>query len=168
MIKLKIGCEYITNEGGVVEIIRSLDNGFQASNGYWYDIYGSVFGFESEDEPLKIVGVVRECKTAKNTAQMTKHKNTVYFSHSDIQLMRNTLVSRLNKLEFFIWENEDWSKRLYRQATPESADGIAAFHKLNKCKDSIRYYKKERKHVAELLRKLKKQQADILRNNAKG
>ena len=88
-------------------------------------------------------------------------------THSDIQLMRNALVSRLNNLEFLIWENEDWSKHLYRQATPESADGIQAFHELNKCKDSIRYCKKERKHVAELLRKLKKQQAEILRNNAK-
>lgn len=168
MIELKIGCEYITNDGGVVEITRSLDNGFQGSNGYWYDIYGRVFGFESEDEPFKIVGVVRERKTVENTAQMTQPKNIMYFSHSDIQLLRNTLISRLNNLEFLIWENEEWSKRLYRQATPESTDGIAAFHELNKCKDSIRYCKKERKHVAELLRKLKKQQAEILRNNAKG
>lgn len=167
MIKLKIGCEYITNDGGVVEIIRSLDNGFQGSNGYWYDIYGRVFGFESEDEPFKIVGVVMERETVENTAQTTQPKNTMYFSHSDIQLLRNTLVERLNNLEFLIVDNTELGKMYYKSATPESELGIEAFHELNKCKDSIRYCKKERKRVAELLRKLKKQQAEILRNNAK-
>lgn len=178
MIKLKLNGVYKTNNGDTVTIIETFFNTYEqkqsytGSNDFYYNENGYLFGFPQKDDPDRIVSEVTDDVQIEDNERSLEIKSTVESSdysltHSDIQLLRNTLISRLNNLEFLIWENEDWSKRLYRQATPESADGIAAFHELNKCKYSIRYCKKERKHVAELLRKLKKQQAELLRNSAK-
>lgn len=154
MIKLSTDGQFVTRSGVVISMVSNEYNFFVSSDGLTYKEDG-MWIYSDGSDSLDVV-------SAYNPTPQE-----VSITHSDIQLLRNTLASRLNNLEFLIWENEDWSKRLYRITTPESADGIAAFHELNKCKDSIRYCKKERKHVAELLRKLKKQQAEILRNNVK-
>ena len=168
MLELKVGKTYRDGFGEKVKIIIKDDMHmypFVGDNHYHYSFNGAfLVGVPvSYDLIEEVVDAPENALEFQSTIESSDHS----LSHSDIQLQRKVLITHLNTLEFLILENEDWSKRLYRQATPESADGIAAFHELNKCKDSIRYCKKERKHVAELLRKLKKQQADILRNNAK-
>jgi len=154
MIEVKVGCSYVTNSGNVVKIVSDDGDtacpGFITTDGYIYNQHGYLFGYEYDEEPRRIIKEV-----------------AFNLTHTDIQLLRNTLVERLNNLEFLIQDNKELSQTYYKSATPDSEWGIEAFHELNKCKDSIRYCKKERKRIAELLRKLKKQQAEILRNTAK-
>ena len=88
-------------------------------------------------------------------------------NHSDIQLLRKTLINRLKDIKYPISASKTRCEYYYKYANPDTPEGIKAFPELNSAKDSLRRYKKERKQISKILYKLKKQQSDILRSNTK-
>lgn len=151
MLELKVGKTYRNGFGKEIQIVSQDTEGrypYKGHNGISYTFNG-VFNrtFDSKDDLVEEV--------------------TFDLTHSDIQLLRKNLINRLKDIKYPISASETRCEYYYERANIGTPEGIKAFHELNSAKDSLRRYKKERKHVAELLRKLKKQQADILRNNAK-
>lgn len=173
MIKLKLNGVYKTKDGTTVTIRKSYfeeevqEYTYVGSNSMYYRENGYLFGYPFEDDQDRIISEVDDATENGLALKATVESFGYSLNHSDIQLLRKNLINRLKDIKYPISASEARCEYYHNYANPDTPEGIRAFHELNSAKDSLRKYKKERKHVAELLRKLKKQQAEILRNNAK-